>query len=301
MAFLIGDTTRLLIQGITGKEGQRALEWAKLYGTPVLAGVTPGKGGEEVLDVPVYNTVEEAVTSHPGINATAIYAPPKFVKDAALEALRAGLKLLHIIAEEIPSLDTALILRSAKLAGARVVGPSSIGIIAPGKAKIGSIGGADNSQFSPGPVAVLSKSGGMSSEIALLLTRHGYGQSTVVGLGGNRLIGTTFADLADEIEFDPQTKAVIIVGEIGGSYEEDLAAKLLAMPMHKPYLAFISGRFAETLPQGMSFGHAGAIVDASVGTRSGKIAALKKAGVQVVENPSDFIQCLNKLAIQGEE
>ncbi len=301
MAFLIGETTRLLIQGITGKEGQRILEWAQLYGTPVLAGVTPGKGGEEVLGVPVYNTVEEAITSHPEINASTIYAPPSFVKAAALEALRAGLKLVHIIAEEVPSNDTATILRAARLAGARVVGPASIGIISPGKAKIGSIGGADNLQFTPGPIAVLSKSGGMSSEIALLLTRHGFGQSTVVGLGGNILVGTTFADLVDDIEADPQTKAVIVIGEIGGSYEEDLAEKLSSLPIHKPYLAFISGQFAETLPQGMSFGHAGAIVDAKIGTRIGKVTALQSAGVQIADNPSQFIDQLTKLKLQSEE
>jgi succinyl-CoA synthetase alpha subunit len=141
----------------------------------------------------------------------------------------------------------------------------------------------------------------MSSEIALLLSRHGFGQSTVVGLGGNILIGTTFADLVDEIEFDPQTKAVVIIGEIGGSYEEDLAAKLQSMELHKPYLAFVSGRFAETLPKGMSFGHAGAIVDASVGTRSGKVAALAKAGVRIVENPSEFIGHLKNMEILDKE
>lgn len=300
MAFLVRDTTRLLIQGVTGKEGQRALEWAQLYGVSVPAGVTPGKGGETVLGVPVYNSVEEAIANHPEINTTSIYAPPPFVKSAALEALRAGLKLLHIIAEEVPSSDTAAILQAARLAGARVVGPSSIGIISPGQAKIGSIGGEDNSQFSPGPVAVLSKSGGMSSEIALLLTRHGYGQSTVVGLGGNVLIGTTYADLVEEIENDPQTKAVVVIGEIGGSYEEDLAKALQSRELHKPYIGFISGRFAETLPKGMSFGHAGAIVDAKVGTREGKIAALKEAGVQIVDNPSAIIDVLKNLEITQE-
>lgn len=297
MAFLATDQTRLLIQGITGKEGLRALEWAQLYGTPVLAGVTPGKGGQEVLGVPVYNNVAEALAGHPEINTTSIYAPPRFVREAALEAIKAGIKIIHVIGEEVPTRDTIEILRAAKGAGARLVGPSSIGIISPGKAKIGSIGGADNNQFSPGRIAVISKSGGMSSEISLLLTRHGYGQSTVVGIGGNIIIGTTFADLIDDIENDPQTLAVIIIGEIGGSYEEDLARALQQRQLHKPYIAFISGLFAQTLPKGMSFGHAGAIVDAQVGTRAGKIAALESAGVITVDNPSAIIEVLNKFGL----
>lgn len=300
MAFLVDEQTKLLIQGITGKEGQRALEWAQLYGMSVLAGVTPGKGGETVMGVPVYNSVAEAFVNHPEINTTSIYAPPRFVQSAAMEAIAANIPLIHIIAEEVPTRDTVDIRRAADKAGLRIVGPSSIGIISPGKAKIGSIGGADNSQFTPGSIAILSKSGGMSSEIALLLTHHGYGQSTVVGIGGNIVVGTSFADLVELIEQDPQTKAVVVIGEIGGSYEEDLADKLSEIPEHKPYIAFIGGRFAETLPKGMSFGHAGAIVDAKIGTRKGKIQALENAGASVVDNPSAIIEILKKLPIESE-
>lgn len=300
MSILIDSSTRLLIQGITGKEGMRSLEWASAYGTHVVAGVTPGKGGQEVNGVPVYNSVAEAVSAHPEINASSIYAPPRFVKAAAVEALEAGLPLVHIIGEEVPVRDTVEILHLARQRKARVVGPSSIGIISPGKAKIGSIGGDDNQQFQPGRIAIISKSGGMSSEISLLLKAHGYGQSTVIGIGGNQIIGTTYADVVEDLEKDPGTSAVIIIGEIGGLYEELLAEKLTSIPNHKPYIAFISGRFAETLPQGMSFGHAGAIVDKNIGTRTGKIDALEKAGAHIAENPSAIVKILAKIGISKE-
>lgn len=294
MSILVDTTTKLLIQGITGKEGQRSLEWVRAYGTAVLAGVTPGKGGQNISGIPVYNSVAEAKAKHPQINATSIYVPPKFVKSAAWEALDNQINLLHIIGEEVPVRDTIEILNLAKQKKARVIGPSSIGLISPGKGKIGSIGGADNIQFQPGSVAVISKSGGMSSEIALLLKRHGFGQSTVIGIGGNQIIGTTFADLVDELEQDPQTKAVVIIGEIGGSYEENLAKKLQQLDQSKPYIAFISGIFAESLPQGMSFGHAGAIVDKNTGTRQGKINALQAVGVDIAPTPSAIIELLEK-------
>lgn len=300
MSVLLPEKPAVLIQGITGKEGQRTCEWLLASGTPVLAGVTPGKGGQEVLGVPVYNTVAEAVAAHPEINATCIYVPPKMALGATHEALAAGLKLIHIIAEEVSVRDTVEILQAATSAGARVLGPSAIGVIAPSKGKLGSIGGADNSQFSPGSIAVISKSGGMSSEISLLLTTHGYGQSTVVGIGGNMIVGTTFADLVPLLEADPQTKAVVVIGEIGGWYEELLADALAAIPNHKPYLAFVSGRFAETLPQGMSFGHAGAIVDSEVGTRTGKIKRLQGANVSIIDQPSDMIEVLKNLGIEPD-
>lgn len=294
MSILVNNDTLLLIQGLTGKEGMRSFEWVRAYHTQVVAGVTPGKGGQEVEGVPVFNTVAEALAAHPEINTTSVYAPPRFVLGAVMEAINAKIPLIHVIGEEVPVRDTAQMLQAAEAAGVRIVGPSSIGIISPGKGKIGSIGGDDNSQFSAGNVAIVSKSGGMSSEISLLLTKHGYGQSTVLGIGGNVLLGTTFADLVDDLEADEETKAVIIIGEIGGAYEEKLAEKLQKIPNHKPYVAFITGLFAETLPQGMSFGHAGAIVDSKVGTRKGKIAALEKAGVYVAPSPSAMMELLEK-------
>lgn len=297
MSILVNKDTRLLIQGITGKEGQRSLEWVQSYGTVVVAGVTPGKGGQEVLGVPVYENVAAAKAAHPEINATSIYAPPKFVKAAALEAIAAGIPVVHVIAEEVPVRDTVEMLTAAEMAGVRVVGPSSIGVISPGQSKIGSIAGGQSNQVMEGSIAIVSKSGGMCSEIALLLTKSGYGQSTVIGIGGNMLIGTTYADLVDLFEHDEQTKAVIVIGEIGGWYEELLAQKLQTIPNHKPYLAFISGRFAETLPQGMTFGHAGAIVDKNVGTRMSKVTALSQAGAHLIDNPSDIVKILETLGI----
>ncbi|MCD8484621.1 CoA-binding protein, partial [Candidatus Woesebacteria bacterium] len=287
-------------QGITGKEGLRSLEWVTAYGTKVVAGVTPGKGGQEVDGIPVYNSVDEAVAAHPEINASSIYAPPRFVRAAALEAIAADVPLIHIIGEEVPVKDTVDILHAAQKKGVRIVGPASIGLISPGKSKIGSIGGDDNQQFAPGNVAIISKSGGMSSEIALLLKAHGYGQSTVIGIGGNQLIGTTYADVVDDLENDDDTAAVIIIGEIGGLYEELLAEKLATLPNHKPYIAFISGRFAETLPQGMSFGHAGAIVDKHIGTRIGKIEQLQAVGAHIAENPSAIVKILDEIGIPKE-
>lgn len=297
MAKMLPDAPQMLIQGITGKEGQRTCEWLLKSGTPVMAGVTPGKGGQEVLGVPVYDSVAEALAAHPGIKGTSIYVPPKMVKAAALEAIASGISLVHIIAEEVPVNDTVEILQAAEAAEIRVLGPSSIGMIQPGRGKIGSIGGADDSQFSQGSIAVISKSGGMSSEISLLLTTHGYGQSGVIGIGGNMIVGTSFADLVPLLEADENTKAVVVIGEIGGWYEELLAEALQNTPNHKPYLAFISGRFAETLPQGMSFGHAGAIVDAEVGTRAGKVAKLQAAGAHIIEQPSAIIETLTRLGI----
>lgn len=299
MSILINEQTNVLIQGLTGKEGQRSLAWLKAYGTPVLAGVTPGKGGQTVEGIPIYNSVAEALTHHPQINVSSIYVPPPAVLPAAKEAIAAGIPLLHIIAEEVPTRDTVEILHLAAQHNCRVIGPSSIGLISPGKAKVGSIGGADNLQFQPGSVGIISKSGGMSSEVALMLGKAGFGQSTVVGIGGNQIIGSTYADLVHDFEKDPQTKAIVVIGEIGGAYEEKLAETLQKLPQHKPYIAFISGLFASQLPQGMSFGHAGAIVDDQIGTREGKIKALQTAQVSIAQTPSAIVELVAK-AIQTD-
>lgn len=288
MSILIDQHTVCIVQGLTGKEGQKAAEWMKIAGTKVVAGVTPGKGGQEVDGAPIYNSVQEAVAAHPEVTATAIYVPAKFVKSAAMEAIAAKIPLIHIIAENVPVRDTAEILATAKKAGVRILGPSSIGVISPGKGKMGSIGGERNEQCMPGNIGIISKSGGMSSEICTVLTRKKIGQSTVVGIGGDVLIGSTFADLLPLFEKDPETKAVVIIGELGGTYEEEAAAVLASKKFTKPLIAFVSGLFAETLPQGVSFGHAGAIVDSKIGTRKGKIEALTNAGAHVVKSPEEI-------------
>jgi len=297
MSALLSQNTTVMIQGMTGKEGQRALNWMLAAGTKVAAGVTPGKGGQEVEGVPVYNSVAEALNKHPQINVASLYVPPKFVLGAATESLEADIPLIHIFAEGVPTKDTAILLEKARGKTSRIVGPSSIGLIAPGKAKLGSIGGKTTSQFLPATskkpgVALLSKSGGMSNEMATFLTQAKIPQSLVVGIGGDRFIGTTYADLLPLLDQDPETNTIVIIGEIGGSFEEQFAETMTKIKTKKKVVAFISGIFAETLPQGVSFGHAGAIVSKTEGTRQGKIAALKKAGALIAESPEQIIDLL---------
>lgn len=295
MAILIDKDTQVLIQGITGQEGRKACEWMSSYGTKVVAGVTPGKGGQLVGSVPVFSSVKEAKEAFPFISVSSIYAPPQFAKNAVVEALDAGIQTIHCIAEEVPLRDSAQILAKAKLLHARIIGPSSIGFIAPGIGKVGSIGGSDNVQFSTGPVGLISKSGGLCSEFSMMLTNHGLGQSAVIGIGGNVLIGTTYADLLPLFEHDPQTKVIVLIGEIGGTYEEEAAQCIKDLGFSKPVVAFISGLFAQTLPSGISFGHAGAIVDSKVGTREGKIKALKEVGAHIAQSPEDVITLIEKM------
>jgi succinyl-CoA synthetase alpha subunit len=302
MAILIDQNTVCLIQGMTGKEGQRALSWMQANGTKVAAGVTPGKGGQVVRGVPVYNSVAEAVAAHPEISATSVYVPSRFVLSAVVEALEAGLQLVHIIGEGVPTRDTVEVLeRAARQGGPRIIGPSSIGILSPGKAMIGQMGGGETTGFlAPDPtstdpnkqtgVVVLSKSGGMANTIANMLTLAGIPQSTVIGIGGDRFIGTTFADVLPDIAADSESRAVVVIGEIGGAFEEMLAAAMFELNFQKPVIAFISGLFAETLPQGIAFGHAGAIVSKTEGTRAGKIAALTAAGAHIAETPTQIVQ-----------
>jgi succinyl-CoA synthetase alpha subunit len=305
MSVLIDQNTHCIIQGMTGKEGQRALEWMRRGGLQVVAGVTPGKGGQDVTGVPVYNTVAEALADFSTVTTSSIYVPPRFVLSAALEALAAGIKLLHIVAEGVPTKDTALLIEKARSTGARILGPSSIGALSPGKAMIGQLGGGEYEAFLPPDplnsnpllqtgVAVLSKSGGMANTIAHMLTTEGIPQSSIISIGGDRLIGMTFADVLPDLAADSETRAVVIIGEIGGAYEELLAQAISEQQFAKPVVAFISGLFAETLPQGVAFGHAGAIVSSTTGTRAGKIAALKQAGALVAETLSEITTLLKK-------
>jgi succinyl-CoA synthetase alpha subunit len=302
---LITSQTQCIIQGITGKEGQRALAWMTASGLQVVAGVTPGKGGQTVViegstqSIPVYHSVADAKAAHPTISVSAIYVPPQFVLAAAKEAIAAQLALVHILAEGVPSRDTATLLALAQQSGTRIVGPSSIGLAVPGLGAIGSMGGGDMSQYlvptQNNGVAIISKSGGMANTIATMLTKAAIPQSLIIGIGGDRLIGTTYADLLPDLANDPATKAVVIIGEIGGAYEEVFAEQITEQQFTKPVIAFISGLFAETLPQGISFGHAGAIVSKTEGTRQAKITALTKAGVQIAQKPSEIVTLLKNL------
>lgn len=293
MSILINSQTRVLVQGITGKEGSKVTLQMKNYGTKVLAGVTPGKGGLEVHGVSVYNTILEALENHPGIN-TSFVAVPNFAAYGAMEeAVRSKIPLINVLTEHIPIQDTAKAIALARKNGVTIVGPSSIGIISPGLGKVGSIGGDDpRGVFSKGSVGVISKSGGMASEVSWILTKNGIGQSTVVGIGGDILVGSSFADLLEEFEKDDQTKAVVIFGEIGGSYEEEAAEMIKSGKFTKKVVAFISGLFAESLPQGTKLGHAGAIVYGDKGSYKSKINSLKDAGVKLAKTPDEISDLL---------
>ncbi len=293
MAILVTDKTKVLIQGITGKEGSKVALQMRNYGTKVLAGVTPGKGGQEVHGIPVYNAVSEALQNHPSINTTFISVPNFATFGAMKEAIEAKIPLINVLTEHVPIQDTAKALALIKQNNLRIVGPSSIGIISPGVGKVGSIGGEDpRGVFSKGNVGVISKSGGMASEVSWILTKNGIGQSTVIGIGGDILVGSTFADLLEEFEKDEQTKAVVLFGEIGGTYEEDAAEFIKSGKFSKKVVAFVSGLFAETLPQGTKLGHAGAIVYGEKGSYKSKIKSLQEAGVIIAKTPDEIPELL---------
>lgn len=289
MAILVNQQTKVLVQGITGKEGSKVALQMRNYGTKVLAGVTPGKGGQEIHGIPVYNTVAEALENHPGINTSFISVPNFAAFGAMKEAIEAKIPLINVLTEHIPILDSAKAVALAAKAGVRIVGPSSIGIISPGLGKVGSIGGDDpRGVFSKGSVGIISKSGGMASETAWILTKNGIGQSTVIGIGGDIIEGSAFAELMLEFEKDEQTKAVVLFGEIGGTYEEAAAELIESGKFSKKVIAFVSGLFAESLPGGTKLGHAGAIVYGEKGSYKSKINTLKNAGVLIAKTPDEI-------------
>jgi succinyl-CoA synthetase alpha subunit len=283
MSILIDEDTRILVQGITGREASEKLPAMLEYGSEVLAGVTPGKGGTAVDGVPVYDTVEEALAEHPSINTSLVYVPPFAAKDAAFEAIENGIDTLNIITERIPTHDGWKIVDKAENAGSTVVGPSSVGIITPGRCKLGPIGGDDpETVYTPGRVGVISTSGGMTTETAWVIRNAGFGISTAVSMGGDVIAGTTFADALHRFEDDPQTDAVVMFGELGGTYEEQAAELVEDGDFTEPLVAFIAGTFTEGLPT-QKYGHAGAIVRGDRGRPSGKEQRLSDAGAHVVD------------------
>lgn len=286
MAILIDDKTSVIVQGITGNEGVRAVQAMKEYGTRVVAGVTPGKGGQSVEGVPVYDTVKEALDNHPEINTSVIFVPPFAAKDAAFEAIGNGMKLINCITEGIPIRDTAEIVSYSRAHGATFVGPSSVGIVNPGVCRLGAIGGPKELAdivYEKGSVGVISKSGGMTNETSWVVRQAGLGQSTVIGIGGDVIIGSTFADMLRLFQKDRETDGVVIFGEMGGTYEEEVAQLVSEGGFTKPIAAFVAGKFAEKMPEGMSFGHAGAIIQKGKGTPDAKMRLLKEAGVITVD------------------
>ena len=281
MSILLDSKTRLIVQGITGKEGSFHTEQMIDYGTNVVAGVTPGKGGMTHLDVPVFNTVAEAVAKTDA-NASVIFVPPPFGPDAILEAVDARLDLVVCITEGIPAADMVKVKNFASAAGTCLIGPNCPGIISPGKAKIGIMPGFIHSD---GSVGVISRSGTLTYEAVYQLTELGIGQSTCIGIGGDPIIGSTFIDLLSRFADDEETKGVVLIGEIGGSAEEEAAEWIQSSGFGKPVVAFIAG---QTAPPGRRMGHAGAIIAGGKGTASDKMAALERAGIMVVASPSDI-------------
>ncbi len=291
MSILAGKSTRVLVQGITGRDGGFHARQMRDYGTRVVAGVTPGKGGESVHDIPVFHTVAAAVEAT-GATASVIYVPPLAAADAIGEAVAAGIELVVCITEGIPVQDMVRTLPLLAERGARLVGPNCPGLITPGEARLGIMPG---SICAPGRVGVVSRSGTLTYEVVYELTRHDIGQSTCLGIGGDPLIGTRFVDALALFEADPKTEAVVLIGEIGGNDEEEAAA-IIAARMHKPGVAFIAGR---TAPPGRRMGHAGAIVSGGSGTAAAKVEAFESVGVRVAATPSAVVALVQQ-ALRGK-
>ena len=276
MSIFVGDQTRLVVQGITGREGQFHTRQCAAYGTRVVAGVTPGKGGQTMDDIPVFNTVSQA-RREAGANTSMIFVPPAFAADAIMESADAGMDVIVCITEGIPVLDMMKAFHFLKGTGARLIGPNCPGIISPGKCKVGIMPAPIHK---PGGVGVVSRSGTLTYEVVDQLTKNGIGQSTCIGIGGDPIIGTNFIDALTAFQADPETRAIVMVGEIGGSAEEDASA-FIREHVTKPVVGFIAGL---TAPPGRRMGHAGAIISGSSGTAQAKIEAMEAAGITVVRN-----------------
>ena len=282
MSIFIDSSTRLVVQGITGRDGSFHTRQMIEYGTDVVAGVTPGKGGQQFDGaVPVFDTVAEAVKER-AANTSVVYVPAAFAADAVLEAADAGIQLIVCISEGVPVQDMMRVLPFVEERGARLIGPNCPGLITPGVCKVGILPGQI---VMPGPVGVVSRSGTLTYEVVYQLTRAGIGQTTCVGIGGDPLIGTDFVDCLEAFEADPETKAVCMIGEIGGT-DEQVAAEFVRDRMSKPVVGFIAGR---TAPPGRRMGHAGAIISGSEGTADEKMKAFRECGIAVAELPADFV------------
>ncbi|SFR06199.1 succinate--CoA ligase subunit alpha [Desulfoscipio geothermicus] len=286
MAIIINEKTNVIVQGITGNQGRFHTCQMLAYGTKIVGGVSPGKGGQEVEGIPVYDTVYEAVDNQQ-VDASVLFIPAPFAKDAAFEAITAGVKVLVIVTEHIPVHDEMDIVELACRKGTTVVGPNTFGIVSSGKCKIGI---PPNQFFVEGPIGVVARSGTLTYEIVGNLTANGLGQSTVVGLGGDRVVGLSFVDVLEKFEKDPQTRAVVLVGEIGGNAEEE--ASLYIKKMTKPVVAYIAGKSA---PPGKRMGHAGAIIERGKGTFNGKVEALQAAGAKVATLPFEVPELIRQI------
>lgn len=297
---LLPKGARLIGQGITGAEGSSALPTMLEYGTNVVAGVTPGKGGQTLLGVPIFNTIKEAIAKVGRVDGSVQFVPPIYSKMATTEAIDAGIKFILIGAEKVPTKDASVIYAYAKRMKASVIGPSSVGLISPHRElKIGTVGGgAPQRVFVDGNIAVISKSGGMTQEIGLTLKNAGLGVSWAVGIGGDRIIATDFVDFLVALEDDPKTKASVIFGELGGTYEESVAQMVKKGKIKKQVVAFIAGDFTMSLPNDVQFGHAGAIIEGKRGLPSEKRRILSEAGVGVAEMLDEIPDLLKQVIIK---
>ncbi len=280
MSVLVNENTKVLVQGITGRDGSFHAEQMKAYGTNVVAGVTPGKGGQEVHGIPVFDTVAEA-REKTGANLAIIYVPAKFAKAAMIEDIEAGMELIICITEGLPVLDMVEVRKKMEGTNIRLIGPNCPGVISPGKCKVGIMPGHIHK---PGPIGVVSRSGTLTYEVVYNLTMADIGQTSCVGIGGDPIIGTRFIDVLEMFQNDPETKGIVMVGEIGGE-DEQIAAKYIKEHVTKPVVSFIAGR---TAPKGKRMGHAGAIISSGDGTAEAKRAILEDAGATVVDFPDEI-------------
>lgn len=284
MAILIDETRRVLVQGITGREGRVRTRLMKEFGTQVVAGCTPGKGGQAVQGVPVYNSVKEVIEQTGHIDVSVIFVPAPLVKGAALEAIEAGVPLLVIIPDRVPLYDVLEIAHAAQARGANFLGPNTLGVLSPGRAVLGMMGGrAENAKkwFKQGPVGLSSRSGGITSAIAYYLSQSGIGLSTQVHVGGDSVVGLPHPEIVRLFQNDPDTKLIVLFGEIGTSQEERVAEMIQVGEVTKPVVAFVGGKAAK---EGMRFSHAGAIIEGGRGTYAGKVQALQEAGAHIVDS-----------------
>ena len=301
MSILITADTRFIVQGITGREAVSLTRENLDYGAKIVGGVTPGRAGRDVYGVPVYDCVRDVVREHGAVDGSVVCVPPRFTRDAVFEALENGVRIIVVVTENIPRREVAQMVELASLRGARIIGPNCLGIISPGEAKMGGVGGpAANTRqaYSKGPIGVMSRSGGMTTEIASTLTTAGLGQSTAVSIGGDAIIGSSYAELMPLFEADPETRAVAIYSEPGGRMEAELADWLRENDSRLPVVAFMAGRFMDEM-KGMRFGHAGTIVEGIEDTTAEKIKRMEAAGIAVAERIEEIPELLEKRLAQG--
>jgi len=296
MSILITKDTKFIVQGITGREAVNLTRENLDYGSQIVGGVTPGRAGRDVYGVPVYDSVRDVVAKHGPVEGSIVSVPPGFTRDAVFEAIENGVGIIVIVTENIPRKEVAQMVELAALRGARIIGPNCLGIISPGEAKMGGVGGpAANTRqaYAKGPIGVMSRSGGMTTEIASTLTAAGLGQSTCVSIGGDAIVGTTYAELMPLFEADPETEAIAIYSEPGGRMEAELAEWVKANDSRLPIVAFMAGRFMDEM-KGMRFGHAGTIVEGKEDTTAEKIARMEASGISVAERIEQIPELLHK-------